>query len=62
MSGRNTATMPSRGRSVLTWKIVPMLVRSASHPKKAEPMPPRPNIRPKNSPACCPGPSKEMSI
>ena len=34
MSGRNTATMPSRGRSVLTWKIVPMLVRSASHPKK----------------------------
>lgn len=31
-----------------------MLVRSASHPKKAEPSPPRPNISPKNIPAISP--------
>ena len=31
-----------------------MLVLSASHPKKAEPSPPKPNISPKNIPAIIP--------
>ena len=31
-----------------------MLVLSASQPKKAEPRPPRPNIKPKNIPAINP--------
>ncbi len=54
MSGSSAATMPSRGRSVLTRNTNCMSVISASHPKKAAPMPPRPNDRPKNSPAMVP--------
>ena len=46
--------MPKRGRKALTWKMNSMLVLSASHPKKAEPRPPKPNISPKKMPAISP--------
>ena len=52
--GKNPAMMPSNGRKALTWKINSILVLSASHPKKAEPSPPSPNIRPKKMPAINP--------
>ena len=53
-SGKNTATTPINGSQVLTWKINSILVMSASQPKKAEPMPPKPNIKPKKIPAIIP--------
>ena len=53
-SGKKAAMMPSNGSHALTSKIKPMLVWSASHPKNAEPMPPSPNISPKNTPATSP--------
>ena len=46
--------MPSSGRNELTRKMKSMLVWSASHPKKAEPMPPSPNISPKKIPEIIP--------
>ena len=52
--GKNPAMMPSNGRKALTWKMNSILVLSASQPKKAEPRPPRPNIRPKKMPAINP--------
>ena len=52
--GRKPAIMPSNGRKALTWKMNSMLVLSASHPKKAEPRPPKPNISPKKIPAISP--------
>ena len=42
-SGKKKATTPNSGNHVLTWKINSILVRSASQPKKAEPIPPKPN-------------------
>ena len=54
MLGRNVAMMPNRGRSVLVLKMNSMLVWSASQPKNAEPMPPRPNISPKKRPEIMP--------
>lgn len=54
MLGKKPVMMPSRGSRVLTRKINSMLVRSASHPKKAEPRPPSPNISPKKTPAIMP--------
>ena len=39
---------------MLTWKMNLTLVTSASHPKKAEPIPPNPNINPKKIPAIMP--------
>lgn len=53
-SGSHTATIPSNGSHVLTWKMNSMLVKSAIQPKKAEPMPPNPNISPKKMPAIMP--------
>ena len=52
--GRKPAMMPSSGRYALTLKINSMLVLSASQPKKAEPKPPKPNIKPKNTPDIMP--------
>ena len=52
--GKNPAMMPSNGRKALTWKMNSILVLSASHPKKAEPSPPSPNISPKKMPAINP--------
>lgn len=46
--------MPSNGSKVLIRKMYSTLVRSASHPKKADPMPPSPNDNPKNMPATMP--------
>ena len=54
VSGRNPAVTPSSGRKALTWNMNSMLVRSASHPKNADPRPPRPNISPKKMPAISP--------
>ena len=52
--GKNPAMMPRSGRKALTWKMNSTLVLSASHPKKAEPKPPKPNISPKKMPAISP--------
>ena len=62
MSGRKPAMTPSSGSSELMRKMYSMLVRSASHPKKAEPMPPRPNISPKNTPQTSPTLSGNRSV
>ena len=48
--GSKPAMMPNKGKTALILKIKSMLVISASQPKKAEPNPPKPNIRPKNTP------------
>ena len=39
--------MPSKGNQALTRKMKSILVLSANQPKKAEPIPPNPNIKPK---------------
>ena len=62
MFGRNPAMTPSKGRKALAWKMNSMLVLSASHPKKAEPNPPSPNISPKNIPAINPTLSGMRSV
>lgn len=54
--------MPKSGNHVLTWKINSILVLSANHPKKAEPMPPSPNINPKKMPAIIPNLSGIKSV
>lgn len=46
MSGSSPATTPNNGSNVLTWKMNSTLVLSASQPKNAEPMPPRPKLKP----------------
>ena len=62
VSGRNPAIIPSRGRNALAWKMVSMDVLSASQPKKAEPIPPSPNMSPKNTPEMRPTLSGIMSV
>ena len=42
--------MPSKGNQALTRKMKSILVLSANQPKKAEPIPPNPNIKPKKMP------------
>lgn len=54
MLGKNPAMIPNRGSSALTLKINSILVSSASQPKNAEPIPPRPNISPKKIPEIIP--------
>src|SRR5579864_2047577 len=54
MSGRHTVRMPTAGRNEQTWYTKPMLVASASLPRRAAPMPPRPNARPKKNPETVP--------
>ena len=62
MLGKKQAMIPISGNSVLIWKINSMLVRSANHPKNAEPKPPNPNINPKNIPAIIPTLSGMRSV
>ena len=45
---------PNNGRKALTWNMNSILVLSANQPKKAEPIPPKPNISPKKMPAIIP--------
>ena len=46
--------MPSKGNQALTRKMKSILVLSANQPKKAEPIPPNPNIKPKKMPEIIP--------
>ena len=62
VSGSSPAIMPSSGRNALTLKMNSTLVLSASHPKNAEPMPPKPNIKPKKMPAMSPTLSGMRSV
>src|SRR5687768_2006768 len=52
--GRNAVSNPSKGRNEHTINIYPRLVWSASTPSNAEPTPPIPNAKPKNSPDIVP--------
>ena len=48
--GKKQAIIPNNGNNVLILKTNSILVSSANQPKKADPIPPSPNINPKNIP------------
>ena len=52
--GKKQAITPSNGNNVLILKTNSILVSSANQPKKADPIPPSPNINPKNIPEIIP--------